>query len=505
MAAIATLLAVAGPARAQEPRAAVVTQVAGQNLYLDAGREAGLTAGDTVGVRRTALGPQVGLFAVIGATRTTAVVTYAGAPFPLTRGDTVYLGVRAPVAPAPVAAAARPAPVAARVTPSLTGAMGVEMAGTHTTTLGLGADPVTSSQDFATPALRLRADLDDPAGHRRLTVNLRAERRVGPTGLFDPATSIRLYDIHLDQGAGPARFTVGRFLSDFDHASGFWDGGALRVGRERGLSLGMAGGFEPVRTNEGFSTDLLKYAGFLNLRARAPGVRYDGGVSFTRRQPRGGGAVASILDVSQRLDAGVAHLSGEVEAAPSAGTLGAWTVTRLITRGMISAGPTFDLYATYVRDHPQPIDSVPGFVPVARERVAGGVSYRAGRTFMNLDASVNEPRDTARAYAFSAMAGLPTFVRGVTVSASASYFTGPWLHGILASPSVEYRHAGTRVRGSYQLYLSEGTVYSILTHGADLLVSRALAARVDWVARVNFRTGSNLRSSGAYTSLDVRF
>ena len=54
-------------------------------------------------------------------------------------------------------------------------------------------------------------------------------------------------------------------------------------------------------------------------------------------------------------------------------------------------------------------------------------------------------------------------------------------------------------------FLSEATLYSVQTHGADLTLGRTLSARVDWMTRFNVRYGDTVRSLGVYSSLDVRF
>ena len=49
------------------------------------------------------------------------------------------------------------------------------------------------------------------------------------------------------------RFTLGRFFPGFDHASGFWDGAAVRIGDDRGVSGGVAAGFEPLDSTYTFT------------------------------------------------------------------------------------------------------------------------------------------------------------------------------------------------------------------------------------------------------------
>ena len=72
-------LCAATTATAQERTvSARVTEIAGANLYLDAGSNVGLANGDTLIVRRAADVTPVGTFVVVAVTETRAVVAFAG-------------------------------------------------------------------------------------------------------------------------------------------------------------------------------------------------------------------------------------------------------------------------------------------------------------------------------------------------------------------------------------------------------------------------------------------
>jgi hypothetical protein len=59
---------------------ATVVEIAGTNLYFDAGSQQGLAANDTVVVSRADDGTRLGQVLIVETTSTTAVATFAGAP-----------------------------------------------------------------------------------------------------------------------------------------------------------------------------------------------------------------------------------------------------------------------------------------------------------------------------------------------------------------------------------------------------------------------------------------
>jgi hypothetical protein len=453
--------------------------------------------------------PVAGAFQVLSVSGSRALVGFLGSPFPVTRGDSLFLVlgaarqvVAAPAKRGDTVARARPR---ARGRPS-SGSIGVEVNGARTITYGLGADPLRTQHDFASPAVRFRWGGENLASGTGIGLNLTAIHRTGPRSLFERQTSVRVYEAQVSQdfASGRARLSVGRLLSSFDHASGYWDGAVLRIGRTRGLSAGVAAGFEPERANETFTTDVPKYAAFVNLRTDHRQVRYRSDLAFHRMLPRGVLPHQSSFDWSQRFDTPLAHLGHDLEVGLEPGT-GKWKVSRFQARASVTASRTLEVWAPAVSDHPPVLDTLPAFQPFRRERAGIGISHRSARFFTDLDFSVNAPRDATRGYSAGAALGLSGLLGKMTVTVSGNYFTFLSTRGVLASPSIEYVLAGIRTRLGYQFMLTEGSRYSVLTHGADLMVSRRVSSRVDWLTRLHVLYGTNLRSAGLYTSLDLRF
>ena len=508
---LAVLLAALAPAalHAQAARPAVVVQVAGATFYLNVGTDDGLRTGDTLAVRRTADAPVMGTVVVVGATARRAVVGFAGTPFPVTRGDTLYylprIGGAAGVAPTVVVAeSTRPrAPPTVASRPRVDGAVGLEMWGSHTETVGLGADPVRTTRDIGMPAVRFNTFI---TGDRsRLRINLRAQQRTGGDALWDRQTRIRIYEARYDLRTGPARLTVGRFYSDFDHQSAFWDGAAVRFGDERGVSAGVAAGFEPERGNEEVSFRLPKAAAFVGTRHATERADFSTDLAVTQVMPSDRAQWRAGADLAMRLRVGRFSLTGDVEATPPT-PMGQWGLARVMLRASMPAGKRGYVYASAVSDRLTPLDTTFLAPFTRRERATAGLSLStAGGVYLDLNGSVNDPGGETSGYAAGASLSVPRVLGAGIASLHASWFDDGFGTGLLASPGLEYRVGSARVRGGYQFYRVEQRATTLMTHGIDLRAWQPFGPRVSGVLQVTERFGGNLTSTTVFTSLEVRF
>ena len=291
---------------AQQVRPAVVVQIAGANLYLNIGSDSGVHAGDTLSVRRSATAAVIGRASVIAATSGSSVITPVGTPWPATRGDTLFITTGNPRVPVAVTDRERPAaplgaPLPAKPSMRMDGSIALEYSASHSTSIGLGTDPAQSTYDVQIPSVRGRTTITSGSGNSTFNLSLRAQQRSGPQGLFDKATSVRLYEARLDQRVGQLDLSVGRFYSDFDHASGFWDGATVRANISRALSAGIAGGFEPEQGNEMFSADVPKYAAFVGLNTGSGSTRFVSDLSYHHTMPKNSALERSVAEFSFRL------------------------------------------------------------------------------------------------------------------------------------------------------------------------------------------------------------
>jgi hypothetical protein len=494
--------------RAQEPRAAVVVQVAGATLYINLGTEDGVRTGDTLVVRRQATAPPAGTLVVIGASPRRSVLTFAATPFAVTRGDTLFVVVAAPtdvVAPT-IAVATREsqprAPPPSR-RPRIDGAVGLEMWGSHTETVGLGANPIRTTRDVGMPSIRFNSMV---SGERsRFRVNLQAQQRTGPESVWDRHTRFRLYEARYDVSAGRSQFTVGRFYSDFDHQSAFWDGASVRVALRRGVSAGAAAGFEPERGNEEVSFATPKASVFLGTRLGTDRVDLVTDLALTQTLPSDRALRRSGADLAMRLRVGRFSLTHDLELAPPAPSAG-WDLSRFVLRGTMPVGGRGYVYASVTRDRFTPLDTAALRPFARRDRATSGYSLTTRNgSFFDVNASVNNPGLESSGYAAGATISVPRVVGGATVSMHASWFDDGFGTGLVASPAIEYRLGAARMRTGYQFVRIAQPLYTQRTHGLDLRIWTPLGTRVNGTFQVSDRIGQNMHSTSAFTGVEVRF
>ncbi len=492
------------------PRRAVVVQVAGATLYLNAGTDAGLRTGDTLLVRRVIDGPLAGSLVVVGASATRSVLSFAGPAFSVTRGDTLLYVPRAEASAAvsvavPATPPARAPPVAAPAQPRarVDGTVGVEMWGSHSETVGLGSQPLRTTRDIGMPAVRFNTLV---SGDRSsLRVNIRAQQLTGPDGLWDNQTRIRIYEARYDLRLRGAQLTVGRFYSDFDHMSAFWDGASVRFGDEQGLSAGVAAGFEPERGNEIVSFDRPKASAFVGTRHRGERVSLETDLAFTQTMPSDRAQWRSGADFALYLRAGRFSLTGDLEATPPT-PMGRWGVSRAQLRTSMPAGQRGTFYAAAVSDRLTPLDTALLAPFSRRDRVTSGFSlFTAGGAFFDVNASLNDPGQDASGYAAGATLSVPRVLAGGTVSMHGSWFDDGNGTGFLASPAVEYRLRGARIRGGYQFYSVDQPSGMVQSHAVDLRLWQPFGPRMSGVLQASQRFGHNLSSTTLFTSFEVRF
>jgi hypothetical protein len=263
------LLATARPAAGQDSTASRpvrITYLTSTAAYVDAGRDAGLTEGDTLHVVRA--GTEVGLLRVTYLASRQASCDILSDVAALVVGDTLSL-VR--VAPLQVAAAgksaAEPATRAARRNSGVHGRVGARYLGVWRKDGSVGR--------LAQPSLDLRLDGralgGTPLG---LVLDLRTRRTssIRPDGssVVDGRTRAYQAAVVLDPIGSPFRLTAGRQLSPSLASLTLFDG-ALAELRGQRWGAGLFGGSEPDPTSFDYSGDVADYGGYVQVHSR-PGA-----------------------------------------------------------------------------------------------------------------------------------------------------------------------------------------------------------------------------------------
>lgn len=512
----------ASPPRATAPAdsasarvAALVDQVAGSTIYLRAGSEAGLGEGDTVSAARDSVSAPVGRLAVLAVSAGRSVTTFAGTPFPVTRGETLYLETAPRVSgapPAPVAGSLRPAPAAAAASaaaslpagPEASGRVAMELDLRHSATTFGGADPVTVSRNFATPALWLQTRVTRLPGGLQLDANARIEQRASDVTPIDPRTSTRIYEASLSRRfeSVPFDFRLGRFFSPYDPFGGYWDGLMLHYGRTVGG--GVSVGYEPDRFNQAPQSTLPKASAFLDVEATGR-TDYRGAVSITALRPRGGPADHSFLGLSQQLRAGSWYVSQALQLDRALAGRG-WIVSRA---ELWASGPLTDrLDGRVGLSRSQPFDywATDSVLSYRRDQVTGGLSLRLPRGTIGGDVAVNRDQGLGTGRSYS---GYLTLTRltpaAIDVSTTVAWWTRSGTRALLVSPRFSRWFGSVSARLGYQLYRTESTSGPLLSHGIDLGLGIPLGGGLRYDVSGGTRFGGGLGEIRLYTSLSKSF
>ena len=505
------LLLGGGPLAAQEQVHVVVQYLAGMNVYLNAGTDAGIRPGDTLNVRRLPSNESLTGFVVVTSTPDRSVVAFLGAPYSLTRGDSLAVtiihargAVTAPVAAIPTPLGEPGPPVATRRVVTTDGSLSFDMDLTRTTTTGVGSDPEKSTRNFTTPSLGLRYRAQGLGGGWEFRTTLRATQRSSTGDVVRPATLVQVYEATLERRGRTGSFQVGRFYNPYENFSGYWDGAMLHRGNDT-RGAGFLAGFEPERGNAGFATTEPKLGAFAHLRTTRPGVRYRTEFALDLLFPRDTAGTRLIAGWGQALQAGNFVVSNTLQA-DRAPLTGSWGVSRWQARLSTRLGAGGTLFTGYSLNQLNLGDTTTGVVPYRRDQVNAGFSYWSGGTGLSADLSTSRQRGLPAQSAYSVNASRRSRnPSGLGGGLSAMYWTGGSAHGTLLSPMLLRRFGQVDAQLDYQFYRSTTAGVSSTSHAFELGARVPLSAHTQFSFRLRERTGHYLTSSGVYAGLWVGF
>jgi hypothetical protein len=490
--------------RSTDPHVTVrVRQVAGSSIYLDIGTRHGLATGDTLEASRDSLGPPAGRLTVTASTETRSVLSFAGEPFTVTRGEALTLHLlrepaeavpepAAPVTPPPAAPTPRPVRAAAASRPSSAtvrrptagprphGRIGLDVSADRSTTQVGTLDAGGIDRTFATPAFRLDATVPGLMGGFRLRTSMRLAYRYSSEELIQPATSARVYAAALEREftTVPLRIALGRFHSPVESYSGFWDGALVRVGGNVGV--GAIVGFEPDRWNERPSTSLPKATVFLDGRGSGPGWRWAGDFSAHAVRPTDSLPDHTFFGASQRLSAGPLHLGHDVQVDRDLDG-GRWRISRLRVDGSLDLGGGVQMRGAFSRRETWVQGASVAFFAPRRDRVDAGLALRGGGGYLALDGSRGKDATGERSWGATGSFQIGGY-SGPGLSGMVARWSGSFGNTLMAAPAVSLQLDPAWLRFGYRYYRSD--------YLDRLLETHAMESSLD----VPF--GSGLRASG---------
>ena len=539
LAGLGLLCAFSTPLPAQEGMIEVqVQQIAGANIYLDAGREQSLVPGvELVVLGETGAGEQTetGRLRVIESTSAGSVTTFVGQPFPVTRGATLRLRVEAGAAPAarvPGAAAASGAVAAAEVSsgrasstssgsrgPRVSGSLGLSFDARQTTTSWDEFDIEQTERTFSTPTAALRLAITELPGGIAFRTNLRASYRASTDDLVQPQDLVRIYSLQLSKDFGMVQGALGRLYNPYEPMSGYFDGAYVHVGRREGFGGGVAAGFRPSREDAGITDSLPKLSAFVNYSDRTGPLKYEGALSFTHEKPSVGEPAVpgyrapgdhSYIGLTQTLRTGPIRIRQSLTVDRD-GTDDTWRVGRLLLglSARITSGVT--AHARYSLRQPYRWEQA---VPVTyrRGRANLGLTYGFDGATVGADVTMNDVTDLhaddgagtdpGMGWTYSGwFSTAETSLWGLGFSGSVSYRDQDGNNLLYVMPGLTRRFGSTRARLTYTFYRTEEPAAVFVTHTGDLAVDFPIARRLRGTLAGRLQQGAQLDATSIYASL----
>ncbi|MEJ2216631.1 MAG: hypothetical protein P8099_08445 [Gemmatimonadota bacterium] len=488
-----------------------VEQVAGSSLYINAGTRNGVAEGDTLTVRRDSTGAVRGRLVVLASSDTRSVLTFAGRPFPVTRGTTLVLQLlrvpaEMPPEVAPAAAPTLPSPERGAVAPAervaergvpprpAHGRVSFGLSGVRSATRVGTVDPVSVGRTFATPTTGLDLTVPDAIGPLQLRTSMYLAYRYSSQDIVQPAMTARVYAASLDGDFRRFRIRLGRFHSPVASYGGFWDGALLRVGGQ-GFGIGVIGGFEPDRWDEHPSLSTPKTTVFMDATGGGSDWSWNGSVSAHAVRPTNGLPDHTFFETSQRLSAGPVRFNDELQVDRDPGS-GGWRVTRLRLRGSLQLASWLNLHGGVGRLEPW-LPGLPGSPFGFRsDRADAGLDVQAPGGFAALDGFVGRDGSGSRTWGATgtfALNRLPGLA-GVGASASVSRWSGAYGTTLSAAPSLSINLAPAWLRLGYRLSRADYLGRSTVSHAVDGSLDFPFAAGFRGSARLRVQLGGFLTS-----------
>jgi hypothetical protein len=516
-------LAFAAPLVAQDsPFEAQVEQIAGSDIYLGAGTDAGVVIGSILVVLGSD-GEEAGRLRVIESTTKRSITTFVGSPFAVTRGSTLRLRIEAsadgpppqaaPAGAAAVGAAAANAddPPATRSTatssrstgPRVSGSLGLSFDARETMTSWDEFDLDEVERQFSTPTLALRFAAAELPGGIDFRTNLRASYRSSTDDIVRPDDFVRVYSLELRKDFGLVQASLGRIYNPYEPMSGYFDGAYVHVGGREGFGGGVAAGLRPSREDGGINDSIPKYSVFANYSDRTGPLRYDVALSYTQEMPK-----ADLLSnhsyagLTQTLRAGPIRLrhSMAVDRDP---TDDSWKVSRFLLGASVPITGGLAAHARYSLRQPYQVQRI---VPITYQRDRGnlGLTYTFSGSIVGADVTANDVRDDGigKSWTYSGWFNVSeTSLWKLGFTGNVSYRDRDGDRVVYAVPGMTRRFGPTFVRLTYTYYRTEEPAAAFTTHAGDLAVDFPLGRRLRGTLAGQVQRGSQLSGNAVYVSV----
>ncbi len=503
-----------------------VTQLAGQNVYLDAGINQGIAQGDTLQMTADASRRLL----VLTATATRSVSVFAHAPFPLTRGVelsfTVLKGPESLLAEqqveevsnkgdlpqvADVPPVKEPAPAIPVQKPSpkvkIDGRLIVSLSLLDSETKIRSSNVPAVSRRYATPSLNLNATVSNLPSGARLNVHMRTDYRYRSRSPLDKQGQFRAYRLNLEKSFGFGEMQVGRFYNRYAQRGGYWDGVSFLAGsRQRGI--GGAVGFMPERSNEGFTTQFPGFSVFAHYET--PGkaeVRYRAAATYNEIQPSSLLLNHRYTGFEQRLEWTFLSLDQDLQLDQDPVSK-QWMVSNLQFNTRFRVGEQVSLRGRYMIRQPYRIYNIDRPFLTRRDQYGAGINVNLplvsfGGSYTVRLLNQNHEGETINGH-FNTR---PLTRFDLSFSGSANRWASDFGTALYFNGGVARSFGKLYARTDYGFYRSESPNLDnpIDMHRATISLALPLKRSIHWRVRGNYNQSQLTQSISLDTSLQVRF
>ena len=495
-----------------------IEQISGSNVYINLGGENGINTGDTLFVYQKK--ELLGMMVVVSAASQSSSLSFADQPFSLTRGQTITVSFKKktttkqpeprekePVAETRTSILDRnnktgERKAAVKIKPLIGGSVmfGENMNYSVTHDNKFVRQGVTRL--YASPFSNINLHARKLPHQFDISMNMKWSYRYTDARRITPANVFRFYRLRVDKKMGslPLYISAGRFYNRYEIFSGFWDGVMARVGSRRS-GVGVISGFEPIRSNEGFTPDLPKYSFFAYHDYYSHDFNSSTEVAMSAIYPRNSWQDHLFLGAHQQIRFNRHRLTARVQVDQNPANQ-KWIVSQVLLRGYLAVTPKLTLHGVFNRRRPYRMWS--GIDPISylRTQYNGGFSYRTDNYFAGGDFTINnsEQIDISRSYSgYFRIHDTHFWDLGFNVNAFA--WTSGSLRSIRVEPGFTRWFGKKQVQFSYQFYTSKYFSNANITHGISLQMNTPLWKSWYLNARAQSEYGSLLINNSLFFSV----
>ncbi|NNE33695.1 MAG: hypothetical protein HKN13_00560 [Rhodothermales bacterium] len=498
-----------------------VEYIAGQNIYITWSSDTGVQRRDTLDVLRN--GIEQGQLRVISITSRRAVTTFVGNRFAVDFGDQLTVRYQLPIVEQAILdstvstrAAAAPASVRKSILEStstikqsakkkairVSGRVSFENQSLRTLADARADSLPKIRTNFSSTNTSVRTTIDRLPIDLKVNVHFRAAYRRSSVATTLSPRSIRVYRASIEKRlkSQPISFELGRFYSIYEDFSGYWDGAIVRYG-QRAMGAGVAFGFEPTLSNEGFDPNLPKYTAFADIRARMGSLRYDADVSFHEVRGRNQYSTHDYVGIQHSIRSQRIRLSQDLQVNRDPES-SSWMVTRFQTSASVPLLGRLKVTGRYLMRRPYYVWRTQNFMSSRRDRYTAGANLRVrnGITGVNVTTNSYEGRDPYTTY--SAFLNLTrTAIGGMGFTSSASMWNRNDNGAFSANVGLSKAVGRLFLRGRYRYYRTSLTETTLTTHSVHSSVDFRLPERINLAVQVQVQFGDTFQNTSIFTGL----